>query len=74
MFNARIATCSQRLAEEEARPLPDTALIEVIEWEQLEIALERSNLKLTHLAEVAAVIRWSRVALAQQEERYWPSR
>ena len=74
LFNTRIAECSARIGEEQEKPVPDAGLIAAIRREQLAIALEQHNLRLDRSAEVAAAIRWHRVALAQQRERYWPAR
>ncbi len=72
LCNTRIAECSARMSEEEEKPVPDAALIEAIRQEQLAIAREQTNLLGAGTATLAAAIRWHRVALAQQRERYWP--
>lgn len=72
LCNTRIAECSARMGEEQAKPVPDAALIAAIRQEQLAITRERSSLLGAGAATVAAAIRWQRVALAQQRARYWP--
>jgi len=74
LFNTRIAECSARIGEEQEKPVPDAGLIAAIRQEQLAIALEQGDLMQAGGATVAAAIRWHRVALAQQRERYWPAR
>lgn len=59
------------MGEEQEKPMPDVALIEAIRQEQLALALEQHNLRSDKPAEVAAAIRWHRVALAEQQARYW---
>ena len=72
LCNTRIAECSARMGEEREKPVPDVGLIAAILQEQLAIAREQDDLLHAGTATVAAAIRWHRVALAQQRERYWP--
>lgn len=74
LCNTRIAECSARIGEEEEKPVPDAVLIAAIRREQLAIVREQTNLMQAGAATVAASIRWHRAALAQQRERFWPTR
>ncbi len=71
LFNTRIAQCSARLDEEQAKAVPDAMVIGQVRADMATLVREREDLSLTADAAVAAAIRWHRVALARQQARYW---
>ncbi|MFC3549503.1 hypothetical protein ACFOLC_00565 [Lysobacter cavernae] len=71
LCNTRIAQCSARIGEEEAKAVPDVALIEQVRQDLFAISLERNAVRLTDDAAVAAWIEHSQVELERQKARYW---
>jgi len=71
LCNTRIAQCSARIGEEEAKAVPDEALIEQVRQDLFAISNERSAVRLTDDAAVDAWIKHSQVELKQQKARYW---